>query len=94
MRKTNYKHQVDVLLIGGGIMSTTLAMLLSELDASLKISLHEVLSEPALESTNGWNNAGTGHAALCELNYTPENKNGMIDITKALKVNASYDLSL
>ena len=60
----------DVLLIGAGIMSATLAALLKELDPDLNIELHEVLGDAALESSNAWNNAGTGHAALCELNYT------------------------
>jgi malate dehydrogenase (quinone) len=62
----------DVVLVGAGIMSATLAVLLKELDPSLTIELHEVLDSPALESSNAWNNAGTGHAALCELNYTPQ----------------------
>jgi malate dehydrogenase (quinone) len=83
----------DVLLIGAGIMSATLAVLLKELDPSLKIELHEVLGSAAQESSNAWNNAGTGHAALCELNYTPENPDGSIDISKALEVNTEFDLS-
>ena len=58
----------DVLLIGAGVMSATLAVLLKELDPNLKIELHEVLGSAAQESSNAWNNAGTGHAALCELN--------------------------
>lgn len=93
MKKVSYKNEVDVFLIGGGIMSATLGTILNELDESLKIEMHEVLAEPALESSNGWNNAGTGHAALCELNYTPQDKNGNIDISKALKVNTSFDLT-
>jgi malate dehydrogenase (quinone) len=83
----------DVLLIGAGIMSATLAVLLKELDPSLKIELHEVLGSAAQESSNAWNNAGTGHAALCELNYTPESGDGRIDISKALQVNTEFDLS-
>jgi malate dehydrogenase (quinone) len=83
----------DILLIGAGIMSATLAALLKELDPGLKVEIHEVLDSPAQESSNAWNNAGTGHAALCELNYTPEKSDGSIDISKALEVNTEYDLS-
>jgi len=83
----------DVVLIGAGIMSATLAVILKELDPQLKIEIHEVLGSEAQESSNAWNNAGTGHAALCELNYTPEKANGSIDISKALQVNTEFDLS-
>jgi malate dehydrogenase (quinone) len=83
----------DALLIGAGIMSTTLAIMLKELDPRLKIEVHEVLGSEAQESSNAWNNAGTGHAALCELNYTPERPDGSVDISKALQVNAEFDLS-
>jgi malate dehydrogenase (quinone) len=83
----------DVVLIGAGIMSATLAVILKELDPKLKIEIHEVLSSEAQESSNAWNNAGTGHAALCELNYTPEKADGSIDISKALQVNTEFDLS-
>ncbi len=86
-------EQTDILLIGAGIMSATLAVMLKELDPRLKIELFETLSAPAQESSNAWNNAGTGHAALCEMNYTPENANGSIDISKALDVNTQFDLS-
>jgi malate dehydrogenase (quinone) len=83
----------DVVLVGAGIMSATLAVMLRELDPSLKIDLYEVLGSPAQESSNAWNNAGTGHAALCELNYTPETSDGSVDISKALQVNTEFDLS-
>jgi len=83
----------DVLLVGAGIMSATLAVLLKELDPSLRIEIHEVLASEAQESSNAWNNAGTGHAALCELNYTPEGSDGKVDISKALQVNTEFDLS-
>jgi malate dehydrogenase (quinone) len=86
-------RQVDVLLAGAGIMSATLAVLLKELDPALEIEIHEVLGSAAQESSNAWNNAGTGHAALCELNYTPEKPDGGIDISKALQVNTEFDLS-
>src|SRR5215469_14697611 len=83
----------DVILVGAGIMSATLAVMLKELDPSLKIEIYEVLGSEAQESSNAWNNAGTGHAALCELNYTPEMSDGSIDISKALQVNTQFDLS-
>jgi malate dehydrogenase (quinone) len=85
--------QPDIILVGAGIMSATLAVFLKELDPSLKIQLHEVLDGPAQESSDAWNNAGTGHAALCELNYTPQKSDGSIDISKALQVNTEFDLS-
>jgi malate dehydrogenase (quinone) len=83
----------DVVLIGAGIMSATLAVILKELDPGLKIEIHEVLDREAQESSNAWNNAGTGHAALCELNYTPQKSDGSVDISKALEVNTEFDLS-
>src|ERR1700733_10345060 len=83
----------DVVLIGAGIMSATLAVILKELDPNLKIEIYEVLGSAAEESSNAWNNAGTGHAALCELNYTPQRSDGSIDISKALHVNTEFDIS-
>jgi malate dehydrogenase (quinone) len=83
----------DVVLVGAGIMSATLAVMLKELDPTMSIALYEVLGSPAQESSNAWNNAGTGHAALCELNYTPERHDGSIDVSKALQVNTEFDVS-
>jgi malate dehydrogenase (quinone) len=83
----------DVVLVGAGIMSATLATMLKELQPDLKIAIFEKLENAAEESSNAWNNAGTGHAALCELNYTPPRSDGSIDISKALAVNAEFDLS-
>jgi malate dehydrogenase (quinone) len=68
-------------------------VILKELDPGLKIEVYEVLGSEAQESSNAWNNAGTGHAALCELNYTPQKSDGSIDISKALQVNTEFDLS-
>ena len=65
-------NRPDVVLVGAGIMSATLAVILKQLDPGMKIEIYEVLGSPAQESSNAWNNAGTGHAALCELNYTPQ----------------------
>ena len=77
-------EKVDVLLVGGGVMSATLGTLLNRLEPSLKIALVERLGHVAHESTDGWNNAGTGHAGYCELNYTPENEKGEVVINRAL----------
>src|SRR5258706_10306732 len=90
---TPFPNHPDVVLVGAGVMSATLAVFLKELDPSLNIELYEVLGNAAQESSNAWNNAGTGHAALCELNYTPEKSDGSIDISKALQVNTEFDLS-
>ena len=83
----------DVVLIGAGIMSTTLGMFLKELEPSLRIEMFETLEGAGLESSDSWNNAGTGHAANCELNYTPERADGSVDISKALEINVEFDLS-
>lgn len=84
---------IDVVLIGGGIMSATLGTMLRQLEPTWTISIYERLGDVALESSNPWNNAGTGHAALCELNYTPERPDGSIDITNAVKVNEQFQVS-
>jgi malate dehydrogenase (quinone) len=84
---------LDVALIGGGVMSATLGTLLSQLEPSWKIAIFERLGDVARESSDPWNNAGTGHAALCELNYTPELADGTIDITNAVKVNEQFQVS-
>ncbi|WP_309709462.1 malate dehydrogenase (quinone) [Pseudolysinimonas sp.] len=84
---------LDVALIGGGVMSATLGTLLSQLEPTWKIAIFERLGGVARESSDPWNNAGTGHAALCELNYTPELPDGTIDITNAVKVNEQFQVS-
>jgi malate dehydrogenase (quinone) len=83
----------DVVLIGAGIMSATLGTVLKELEPSLSITMFETLEDCGQESSQAWNNAGTGHAANCELNYTPERADGSVDMTEALKVNTEFDLS-
>ena len=91
---TQVNHEtVDVLLVGAGIMSATLAVLLKELDPSLKLEIAELRSSGAIESSNPWNNAGTGHAGLCELNYTPQAADGSVDIKKAVQINTQYEVS-
>ena len=83
----------DVVLIGAGIMSATLGVLLKELHPSLKIELYERLDIVAGESSDAWNNAGTGHSAFCELNYTPQHEDGSIDISKAVKIAEAFEVS-
>ena len=80
----------DVILIGTGIMSATLGIFLKELNPEIKIDIYERLDKPALESSDAWNNAGTGHSAFCELNYTPE-IDGKIDSDKAVKIAESFE---
>src|SRR5262249_16011446 len=85
--------EVHVVLIGAGIMSATLGTFLKTLEPSLTVVVFETLHDSAQESSDGWNNAGTGHAAYCELNYTPQRKDGSVDISRALEVNTEFDLS-
>ena len=84
---------VDVALIGGGIMSATLGAIIQRLQPDWSIRIFERLGDLALESSNAWNNAGTGHSALCELNYTPERGDGSIDISSAVKVNEQFQVT-
>ena len=86
-------RSVDVLLIGGGIMSATLGVWLRELEPDWSIEMVERLDGVALESSNGWNNAGTGHSALAELNYTPEDSKGKIKIDKAIEINEAFQVT-
>lgn len=83
----------DVVLIGAGIMSATLGVLLKELQPDLTLEIYERLDSAAAESSDAWNNAGTGHSAFCELNYTPENEDGTIDTSKAVKIAESFEVS-
>ncbi len=86
-------RKVDVLLIGGGIMSATLGIWLNQLEPGWSMEMVERLDAVAKESSNGWNNAGTGHSALAELNYTPEDKNGNVEIIKAIEINEAFQIS-
>ncbi len=83
----------EFVLIGAGIMSATLAVLLKELVPHAAITIFERLHKAAEESTDAWNNAGTGHSAFCELNYTPEKEGGSIDISKAVKIASQFEMS-
>src|SRR5699024_2840248 len=76
----------NVILIGAGIMSSTLAILMKRLEPEWNITILERSPEPGQESSNVWNNAGTGHEALCELNYTPEEADGTINADKAVEI--------
>ncbi|PLR98491.1 malate:quinone oxidoreductase [Bacillus sp. T33-2] len=87
------QNNTDVILIGAGVMSATLGSLLKALAPEWDIKVFEKLENAAEESSNEWNNAGTGHAALCELNYTTEKPDGSIDISKAIKINEQFQLS-
>ncbi|WP_029729626.1 malate dehydrogenase (quinone) [Dickeya dianthicola] len=84
---------VDVVLIGGGVMSATLGTYLQVLEPNWTISMVERLDNVAEESSNGWNNAGTGHSAFMELNYTPEKADGSIDISKAVEISEAFEIS-
>ncbi len=83
----------DVVLIGAGIMSATLGVLLKELHPTLKIHVYERLDVVAGESSDAWNNAGTGHSAFCELNYTPERPDGTVETGKAVKIAEAFEVS-
>nr|WP_238309491.1 malate dehydrogenase (quinone) [Methylobacterium organophilum] len=85
--------KVDVLLIGGGIMSATLGVWLRELEPDWSLAMIERLDGVALESSNGWNNAGTGHSALAELNYTPVDSKGKVRIEQAIKINEAFQVT-
>lgn len=83
----------DVVLIGAGIMSATLGIMLKEFKPDLTIEVFERLDFVAGESSDAWNNAGTGHSALCELNYTPELEDGSIDCKKAITIDEAFEIS-
>tara|TARA_B100000674_G_C37882030_1_gene934793 strand:- start:67 stop:1554 length:1488 start_codon:yes stop_codon:yes gene_type:complete len=91
---TKNKDFYDAVLIGAGIMSATLAVLMLEVLPDIKILIIEKLSTSGKESSGVFNNAGTGHAANCELNYTPLNSKGIIDIDKAIFINNSFEKSM
>lgn len=88
-----HHNQPNITLIGAGIMSATLGILLKKLMPNAHISIYERLDKVGAESSDAWNNAGTGHSSFCELNYTPERADGTIDISKALKIANSFEVS-
>ena len=87
------QNKVDFILIGAGIMSATLGVLIKHLLPKSKIVIYERLNKVGAESSDAWNNAGTGHSAFCELNYTPLREDGSVDISKALKISESFEIS-
>lgn len=87
------EKEVDTVLIGGGIMSATLGTLLKELEPTSTIAAYERLGSVAFESSAAMNNAGTGHSAFCELNYTPEKSDGAIETKKAVEINELFEVS-
>ncbi|WP_417887372.1 malate dehydrogenase (quinone) [Zunongwangia sp.] len=91
--KPNPDEKYDLICIGGGIMSATLALMTKIIDPKAKIIIFERLKKVSQESTEAWNNSGTGHSAFCELNYTPKDKNGDIDISKAKEIFQQYERS-
>jgi len=95
MNSENHIDEPDVILIGSGIMSATLGTVLKELDPTLRIQLYECAENLAEEASNGWHNAGTGHAGLCELSYTPNyGPDGEVDVSKAIEIFQQFEHSL
>lgn len=90
---SNNPKNTEIILIGAGIMSATLGALLKELAPEWKIKVFEKLANAGEESSNIWNNAGTGHSALCELNYVTEKADGSVDTSKALWINEQFQVS-
>lgn len=86
-------EQADVVLVGAGIMSATLGSMMKTLNPQLKINIYERLDLVAAESSDAWNNAGTGHSAFCELNYTPQRPDGTIEFNKAVSINEQFEIS-
>ncbi|MDN3016921.1 malate dehydrogenase (quinone) [Paenibacillus sp. BSR1-1] len=94
VKMSDRETKTDVILIGAGIMSATLGTLMKELVPEWEITVFEKLANVGEESSNEWNNAGTGHAALCELNYTAEKSDGSVDISNAIKINEQFQVSM
>ena len=87
------KSNQDIILIGAGIMSATLGVYLKKLLPDAHITIYERLDKVGQESSSAWNNAGTGHSAFCELNYTPRMKGNKIDLSKALRISEQFEVS-
>lgn len=87
------REEYDLICVGTGIMSATLALLVKQLKPDLNVLIVERLGKVGQESSAAWNNAGTGHSALCELNYTPENEDGAVDIRKAINICTQFEIS-
>jgi len=95
MKYESHIENPDVVLIGSGVMASNLGALLKRLDPALRVQLYEVTDELAEESSNGWNNAGTGHAGICELSYTPfREPDGSVKVDKAIGIFEQFEQSL
>jgi len=95
MKHSSHVENPDVILIGSGIMSSNLGAMLKRLEPSLRIQLYEATDELAQEASHGWNNAGTGHAGICELSYTPNRgPDGEVDVANAIKIFEQFEQSL
>lgn len=95
MKSANHIENPDVILIGSGVMSSNLGAMLKNISPDMKIQLYEVSEKMAQEASNGWNNAGTGHAGICELSYTPNRgSDGEVDVAKAISIFAEFEQSL
>jgi len=94
MKTSTHVANPDVILIGSGVMSANLGALLKRLEPKLSIQVYEVTEELAQEASHGWNNAGTGHAGICELSYTPtQNADGTVDVSNAIKIFEQFEKS-
>jgi malate dehydrogenase (quinone) len=92
MNYTTHIENPDIILVGSGVMSANLAALLKRLQPTLKIQVYEVTSDLAQESSHGWNNAGTGHAGICELSYTPHREaDGTVNVANAIKIFEQFE---
>lgn len=87
------KNHYDLICVGGGIMSANLALMAKMLKPDLSILILERLGDVAQESSAAWNNAGTGHSALCELNYCPEQEDGSVSIKKAIEICKQFEIT-
>jgi malate dehydrogenase (quinone) len=94
MKHSTHVENPDVILIGSGVMSANLGTLLKRLEPKLTIQVYEGTEDLAQESSHGWNNAGTGHAGICELSYTPhQNPDGTVDVENAIKIFEQFERS-
>jgi malate dehydrogenase (quinone) len=94
MKHSTHVENPDIILIGSGVMSANLGAMLKCLEPKLCIQVYEVTDDLAQESSNGWNNAGTGHAGICELSYTPHREaDGSVNVTKAIEIFEQFEHS-
>ena len=95
MQSSKHIENPDVVIVGSGIMSANLAVLLKRLEPRLKVQVYEVTDTLAQEASNGWNNAGTGHAGICELSYTPAREtDGTVSVKKVIEIFEQFEQSI